>query len=167
MLFCNSGPGRACPCCYAPLSTSYCVIENPALNCQYVREPRGCIWGSGAALVTCLALPCPANPSARARRLLGASVGRRVFIGGLATTCHDALALGDLTSSGSESFAYCIDGDGLVRPVRVDAMATLGNSAVLFPGSHMMEVRREAPHAAWHSLLMGSYEAHGLHDGLT
>lgn len=86
------------------------------------------------------ALPHP-QPPPYTCRWLGARVGEHAFLGGLATTCHDGLDLGDLTSSGSDSFVYCADAEGVVQRVRVDALATVGNSSVLYPGSHMMEVR--------------------------
>ena len=52
---------------------------------------------------------------------------------------HDGLAIGDLVSSGGESFAYCVDARGVVGSVTLDSGATLGNSAVLYPGAHLRE----------------------------
>lgn len=62
-----------------------------------------------------------------------------MFLGGLVPAVHDALMVGDLVSSGGESFAYCIDAAGVVQSVTLDAGATLGNSAVLYPGARLRE----------------------------
>lgn len=83
---------------------------------------------------------CPGlSRSLPPRRWLGAGVGHTVFLGGLVPALHDALVVGDLVSSGGESFVYCIDASGVVQSVTLDAGATLGNNAVLYPGARLHE----------------------------
>ena len=67
-------------------------------------------------------------------RALGAKVGRQVFIGGLFIVEFDALEVGDYVGSGSYSRANACDAEGVVTPIRLEAEATVGNSAALYPG---------------------------------
>lgn len=68
-------------------------------------------------------------------RLMGATVGEQAFLGGLLVVEFDALTVGKLASAANNSRVYCIDEDGTVLPVVLDKEASIGNSAVLFPGS--------------------------------
>ena len=75
-------------------------------------------------------------------RLLGARIGHDVFLGDLLIHVPDAVTLDSYTSFGARSVIKCITADGIVKPIHIMLGATVGNSAVLYPGScmHMLSV---------------------------
>lgn len=74
------------------------------------------------------------NLMAKVYRGLGAKVGDHVFIGGLSIVEFDALEVGARACSGSDSWAFAADDDGIVRKIVIKEEATIGNSSVLYPG---------------------------------
>lgn len=58
-------------------------------------------------------------------------------MGSLSIDVPDAVKISDMVSSGSESAVKCIDSEGVVQHVFVAPAATIGNSAVLYPGSRL------------------------------
>ena len=72
-------------------------------------------------------------------RLLGATVGEQVFIGGLTVVEFDALNVGDYACSGSNARCYAVDDDGIITAVELKREATIGNGAVIFPGAVIRE----------------------------
>lgn len=72
-------------------------------------------------------------------RWLGAAVGCDVFLGSLSADCHDALSVGERVSSGGDSHVYTVDAEGTVQAVVIGDGATIGNSAVLYPGCRLRE----------------------------
>jgi amino acid adenylation domain-containing protein len=74
------------------------------------------------------------NLMAKVYRGLGAKVGEHVFIGGLSIVEFDALEVGTLACSGSDSWAFAANDDGIVEKITIKEEATIGNSSVLYPG---------------------------------
>ena len=71
---------------------------------------------------------------AKVYRGLGAKVGEHVFIGGLSIVEFDALEVGAQACSGSDSWAFAANDDGIVEKIVIKEEATIGNSSVLYPG---------------------------------
>jgi acetyltransferase-like isoleucine patch superfamily enzyme len=72
-------------------------------------------------------------------RALGAKVGAGVCLGGLVCVEFDALDVGDCACSGSLAHAYATDDDGVIRAITLEREATVGNSALLYPGVRVGE----------------------------
>lgn len=68
-------------------------------------------------------------------RLMGAKIGRQAFMGGLTCFEFDALKVEDYASFGSDSHCFTLESNGEIIKTTVRQEATVGNSAVLYPGS--------------------------------